>query len=197
MIRLFVGLQLPESVRQSLAALARPLPRTRWVDRENIHLTLRFIGEVDDAPAADIDDALARVAAPAFDLSLAGVGAFNSRGRVRTLWVGVEPSAELHALYAKVEQALVRAGQPPEGRRYSPHVTLARLRDVPLDRVAPIIAAHGGLRLGPIPVARLILFSSVLGRAGPVYTREREYPLAGGAEHDYADLAAEWEAGED
>lgn len=194
MIRLFLGLQLPEAVRQCLAGLAHPVPRARWVARDNLHLTLRFIGAVDNVAAADIDDALARITVPSFELTIAGVGQFDSRGRVRTLWAGVERSEPLRALHGKIEQALKRAGQPPEGRRFSPHVTLARLRDVKLAKVAPFVAAHAGLRLAPIRVAHFVLYSSALGHAGPVYTAEREYSLR---DDDYADLAAEWEAGED
>ncbi len=144
MIRLFVGLQLPEAVRERLAGLAHPLPRARWVARDNLHLTLRFIGAVDGAAAADIDDALARIAVPSFEITIAGDGQFDSRGRARALWAGVERSETLRALYGKIEQALKRAGQPPEGRRFSPHVTLARLRDVPLAKVAPFVASHAG-----------------------------------------------------
>ena len=185
-VRLFIGLQLPQAVLDLLSGLAYPLPRVRWVVRDNLHLTLRFIGEVDGAAAADIDEALARIAVPSFELTIAGVGEFNSRGRVRTLWAGVERSEPQRILYAKIERALQRAGQPPERRRFSPHVTLARLRDVKLAEVAPFIVAHANLSLKPIHVAHFVLFSSTLSHAGPVYTVEREYPLR---DDDYARLA--------
>jgi len=190
-VRLFIGLQLPQAVRDRLSGLVYPLPRVRWVARDNLHLTLRFIGEVDGAAAADIDEALARIAAPSFELTIAGVGEFNSRGRVRTLWAGVERSEPQRILYAKIKRALQRAGQSPERRRFSPHVTLARLRDVKLAEVAPFIAAHANLNLKPIRVVRFVMFSSTLGHAGPVYTVEREYPLR---DEDSAKLAVEWGA---
>lgn len=193
MIRLFVGLPLSEAVRERLAGLAFSLPRARWVARENLHLTLRFIGEVGDTAAADIDDELARIAAPSFDLTIDGIGHFDSRGCVRTLWAGVARCEPLRALHGKIEQALRHAGQPPEGRRFSPHVTLARLREVPLAMVEPFVASHATLRFAPMRVVHFVLYSSALGHAGPVYTAERDYPLR---DDDYAELAAEWEAGE-
>ena len=146
-----------------------------------------------DEQAADIDAELARIDAPAFELSLAGIGEFSSGDRVRTLWVGIEPAPLLMALQIRIENALQRAGLPPDGRRFAAHVTLARLKDAPLARIAPFLAAHSRLRAGPIDVDRFVLFSSILQRSGPTYTAERTYTLAGGSAA-FAELAAEWDA---
>ena len=180
MIRLFVAVELPEQVRDRLARISYNLAGARWLDGDAVHLTLRFIGEVDHDVAADIDDALLRVAAPAFQLCLAGVGHFGSRGRAAVLWIGVGASSALAQLQAKIESALVRTGLAPEGRKFHPHVTLARLRATPADRLAPILADLGALRLGPFTVEHFTLFSSMLGKDGAVYTPEARYPLAVG-----------------
>ena len=180
MIRLFVAIELPEHVRDRLAAISYNLAGARWLDGDAMHLTLRFIGEVDHDLAADIDDALLRVVAPAFQLSLAGVGHFGSRGRARVLWVGIAAPPPLAQLQAKIEAALGHTGLAPEGRKFHPHVTLARLQGVPADRLAPILADLGELRLGPFSVEHFTLFSSVLGKDGAVYTPEARYALADG-----------------
>src|SRR5262245_48342032 len=128
MIRLFVGVGLPADVRMRLSALCAGVPGARWTPPENFHLTLRFIGEVSEADAEDIHDTLMSVRTKAFDISLAGVGHFESKGQVHTLWAGIEKNPELTALRDRIESALVRFGLEPEERRYTPHVTLARLR---------------------------------------------------------------------
>lgn len=177
MIRLFVALGLPDDLGTRLAGIRGQIPGARWVPRENLHITLRFIGEVDEAAAADIDTALARIEAPAFDLALAGVGHFESRGRVRSLWAGVERGPALDHLQARIETACRRAGLPPEGRKFHPHVTLARCRDTRTSRIAGFLAGHDGFRAPPFPVRSFALYSSALGRGGAAYTREIEYSL--------------------
>lgn len=177
MIRLFVALGLPEALGVRLTGLRGQIPDARWVPAENLHITLRFIGEVDEATAADVDDALAQVAAPAVDVALAGVGHFESRGRVRSLWAGVERAPAIAALQTRVEAACRHAGLPPEGRKFHPHVTLARCRDSRVERIAGFLGDHAAFRAPAFTAARFVLYSSSLGRAGPVYTREVEYPL--------------------
>lgn len=177
MIRLFVGLGLPESLGERLTGLRGQIPGARWVPRENLHITLRFVGEVDDETAADIDVALARVDAPQVEVALRDVGHFESRGRVRSLWAGVERDPALDHLQAKIEIACQRAGLAPEGRKFHPHVTLARCRDTRTARIAGFLADHAGFSVPAFPVDSFALYSSTLGRGGAVYTREVEYPL--------------------
>lgn len=177
MIRLFVALELPEAVRDRLTALSGGVPGARWTERENFHLTLRFIGEVENGLLGDIDGALAEVSAPGFDLFLDGIGRFGTGSRSRVLWAGVERNEALAHLNQKIERALVSIGLPAEERRYSPHVTLARLKDAPADRVGRFIADHGLFRAGPIPIRHFTLFESRPGRAGPVYRPLDDYPL--------------------
>jgi len=175
-IRLFVGIGLDPSLAQSLAPLASGLPGARWVEGRNLHVTLRFIGEIEEGLARELHDLLADIAAPAFELSLAGFGTFGSK-RPHTLWVGVTREPAIERLRDKVESAMVRGGCPPEPRRFMPHVTLARLKDTPVSRVQDFIAGNSPFHAGPCPVTHFTLFRSYLSRAGAEYQVVAEYPL--------------------
>jgi RNA 2',3'-cyclic 3'-phosphodiesterase len=173
MLRLFVGLALPPEAKLRLSPLCGGVPGARWVDPDNYHVTLRFIGEVDEGTAADIDEALAEIRAPRFEVALAGVGHFG----VRMLWAGVEKNPALLHLHDKVESALVRLGQPPEGRRYAPHVTLARLKSAAPDRLESWLGEHALFRVTPFPVPRFTLVASYLTKSGAIYEDQADYPL--------------------
>jgi 2'-5' RNA ligase len=182
MPRLFVALELPEQVRLRLQILSGGVPGAAWVRPESLHLTLRFIGEVDGGWGQDIDAALAGISAPGFDLGLAGVGCWESKGRANALWVGVDKNPALTHLQAKIESALVRLGLEPEPRKFAPHVTLARLKDAPVPRVGAFLSDHALFRLPPFSVEHFVLFSSFLSRSGAIYTPEATYPLRAPAE---------------
>ena len=177
MIRLFVGLALPEAVTRRLALLGGGIPGARWMDKEQLHLTLRFIGEVDGARFDDIRLALSAVQSPAFPLTLAGMGHFGDGRKLRALWADVAPAPDLIGLQERAESVLVRAGVPAETRKFKPHVTLARLRDAPVARVADFLAAHALFSAGPFPVGEFHLFSSHPSSAGSVYDVEESYAL--------------------
>ena len=177
MIRLFVGLDLPENLGERLTGLRGQIPGARWIPRENLHITLRFIGEVDEETAADLGASLVKVDAPPFELILRDVGHFESRGRVRSLWAGIERDPALDYLQARVETACQRAGLAPESHKFHPHVTLARCRDTRTARIADFLTDHGGFGASAFPVDAFALYSSALGRGGAAYTREVEYPL--------------------
>jgi len=179
MIRLFVAIPLPEMVRTHLALLQSGLRGARWITPGNIHLTLRFIGEVPNDVAADVDIALADISAAAFTLQLDGIGNFGRGTKPHALWVGVAPSQQLMHLQAKIESALVRTGLEPETRKFSPHITIARLRDVRLNRVEEWATLHGAFRSAPFHVDRFVLFASFLKSGGAVYIEEASYPLEG------------------
>jgi RNA 2',3'-cyclic 3'-phosphodiesterase len=176
MLRLFVGIGFPPALKLQLSLLRSGVPGAKWVDPGNFHLTLRFIGETDEVVAADIDDALVRLRARRFTLQLAGTGVFGDRPR--SLWVGVERSPELVALRDKIEQALIRAGLPPEQRKFAPHVTLARLHNPALDQLGGFLAANAQFRADPLPVEGFSLIASFQTKAGSVYEDQAEYPLA-------------------
>jgi RNA 2',3'-cyclic 3'-phosphodiesterase len=177
MIRLFVALEIPREVRERLAALQGGVPGARWSSDEQMHLTLRFIGEVDENVAHDIDDALAAIRAPSFVLELAGVGEFGGK-KPRAIWAGVRANDALLHLQKKVETALQRIGLPPEERKFSPHVTLARMRAAPREKVVQFLTHHALFASGPFAVEQFVLFSSHLGSGGSVYHQERVYPLS-------------------
>src|ERR1700747_810698 len=136
MLRLFVGIGFPPELKLQLSLLCSGIPGAKWVDPGNFHLTLRFIGETGESVAADINEALAPLGASRVFFALARPGVFGGADKPRSLWVGVERSPELVALRDKIEQALVRVGLAPEPRKFSPHVTLARLHKPALDKVA-------------------------------------------------------------
>jgi RNA 2',3'-cyclic 3'-phosphodiesterase len=175
-IRLFVALGLPDNVAHSLLTLQSGVPGARWSTREQLHLTLRFIGEVDEQDAGAIDDALASIFAPAFMLQLTAVGAFGGK-TPRALWAGVAPNNALMHLQRKIESAIQRLRFPAEERKYTPHVTLARLRGSPTARVAEYLADHSLYASSPFEVTEFALYSSRLTPNGSIYAAERQYAL--------------------
>jgi len=177
-MRLFVALDLPWEMRDRLRTMAvLGIPGARWVPPENYHLTLRFIGGTPSYQAEEIDHALAALKVPGFTLTLAGLGTFSKAGRDVSLWIGVERNSSLDHLRAKIETALQRIGLEPERRRFAPHVTLARLDNVPEAKLAGFVQANNLFRTPPVPVQHFTLFSSWLSKEQPVYTAEVEYPL--------------------
>ncbi len=177
MIRLFVALELPEDLREALGGMQGGVPGANWVDPENFHVTLRFIGEVPENRIADIDETLAEVSGKPFALSLTGMDSF-SRGREPvSLWAGVEKSEALMALQKRIDQALTRAGYPTDEKRYTPHVTLARLHRPDEARVAGFIAEHNLFRAEPFMAEQFTLFSSHLTSEGAHYAPEADYRL--------------------
>ena len=177
MIRLFVAVELPADLRRRIGRISTGVRDARWVAEENLHLTLRFIGEVEEYRLEDIVGALDAVESPDFPLTLAGAGHFESRRRVRNLWIGTEKSPELAALAERIDHALVRDGLAPEGRKFSPHVTVARLKGAPAPAVADWLAANTLFKAFPFLITRFVLFASYLGRGGPTYEIVEAYPL--------------------
>jgi 2'-5' RNA ligase len=176
MIRLFVALEIPTDLRSRLSQLQGGVPGARWVTPEQYHLTLRFIGEVNEAVARDIDDVLSALHAACFTLELAGVGEFGSK-LPRALWAGIRPCAELVRLQKKIEFAMQRLGLPAEERKFTPHVTLGRLRNAPREKVMDFVAHNSLFTGGAFEAKSFALFSSHLGSAGAVYNVEQVYPL--------------------
>jgi len=169
--RLFVAIDFPQKLKLSLAKLCFGVPEARWVRYGNFHLTLRFIGQVDDALAAEIDRVLARVKAAAFTLTLAGVGHFG----FHTLWVGVACTPLLMSLHAAIENELLQIGLPADPRPFSPHVKLARLKR--RTGLRGILAGNAGFRAEPFEVREFSLIESTPGANGAVYRRRADYPL--------------------
>ncbi len=185
MPRLFIALELPEEIKHALEPLASGLGDVRWLSPEQQHLTLRFIGEVDNGRMSEIEEALGLVHGAPFELRLKGLGHFPLRGEPRVLWVGVEKNPELTRLKRQIDRALKEAGLPPEGRKFAPHVTLARIRG-PLSRarLGTYLMRHNLFCSEPFPVTAFHLFSSWLKPQGAQYQIEASYRLLPGAEED-------------
>ena len=177
MPRIFTALEVPESVRQSLSMLRGGLPGARWIDAENYHLTLRFIGDVDPGVAREIASLLEQVRRRTFELRIDGLSSFGGR-RPRALVATVAPTASLVELQAEHERLMQRIGLAPEGRKFMPHVTLARLRDTSSRQVAEYLSLRGHYQSMPFPVSRFVLFSSRESTGGGPYIVEAAYPLA-------------------
>lgn len=141
MTRLFVAIELPEDVRDHLGSLCTGMPGARWMPPENFNLTLRFIGEADGGEQHDIVTALRQLRQPPLPLCLEAVGHFGPARRLRSIWVGLDKSPALNVLHDKVESKVVGAGFEPEGRKFAPHVALARLKQSPGARLGDWLAA--------------------------------------------------------
>ncbi len=177
MIRLFVGLALPGEITRSLAGLAHGLAGARWVEERNLHLTLRFIGEVAEPVAEDIHHELAAIGAAGFGLDIKGLGLFGDGHRAHTLWAGVERGAPLVDLAGRVDAAVIRGGARPEPRRFTPHITLARIKDCAPAQVQDFIATMPHPRWDNVVMADFVLFQSALTRHGAQYDVLARYPL--------------------
>ena len=177
MLRLFTGVEIPSDIGQALASLRGGLPGARWIDPQNYHLTLRFIGDVDDVTAHEVASTLERVKRNAFELHLEGVMSFGGR-KPRAVIAAVAPAQPLLEVQAEHERLMQRIGLEPEGRKYTPHVTLARLRDSSSWEVADYLSARGYFRTSPFRVSRFVLFSSRASVGGGPYVVEASYPLS-------------------
>jgi 2'-5' RNA ligase len=176
MPRLFTGVEIPPEVAQALSTLRGGLPGARWIDKENYHVTLRFIGDVDDDMAHEVESLLGRVRRGAFQLRIEGLTSFGSK-KPRAVVASVEPSSPLMEAQAEQERLMQRIGLEPEGRKYTPHVTLARLRDASTRDVAEYLSARGHFRSMAFPVSRFVLLSSRASVGGGPYVVEASYPL--------------------
>jgi 2'-5' RNA ligase len=177
MPRLFIAVDPPEDIRENLEAMSFGIPGAKWVGPEQLHLTVRFIGEVDGAVFRDIKNILAEIHVASFSLQLKGVGYFPPRGAPRVLWVGLEKSEPLQLLRKKIDAALLRIRVQPEGRKFSPHITMARLKNSPVHKIANFLAGNGLFSQEPFQVEDFKLYSSILSPKGAYHRVERIYPL--------------------
>ena len=177
MHRLFVAIRPPEDIRDALIDAMDDSPELRWVGDDNLHLTLRFIGEVERPLADDIAAALSRVRSERFELRVAGIGMFERRAG-GALWAAVEPRHPVAELAARLERACVAAGLEPERRAFHPHVTLARWGRREAAAAQAFVERNRGLATGPFEVDRFILYESRLSRHGAHYEEVADYPLA-------------------
>jgi RNA 2',3'-cyclic 3'-phosphodiesterase len=190
MPRLFTALEIPYSVADSLARLRGGLSGARWIDAENYHITLRFIGDVDERVAHDVAHALDSIRRPAFTVTLDQLGSFGG-DKPKAIIARAKPEPALLELQAEQERLLRRLGAPPEPRKFIPHVTLARLRGAAPRAVASYLGARGYFPPLKFEASRFVLFSSRDSVGGGPYVLEADYPFlsaqpaANGASADY------------
>jgi len=177
MPRLFTALEIPAPLAFSLSLLRGGLPGARWVEPENYHITLRFIGDIDPRTADEVAQALERVDRPGFELSLEALDAFGAK-KPQTIVACVKNSPALKELQAAQERIVQRIGIEAERRKYRPHVTLARLKGTSEAAVAAYLALRGDFRTPNFPVGRFVLLSSRASKGGGPYIMEEAYPLA-------------------
>lgn len=188
MPRLFSGLELTSDIRSQLSGLRTPIPGARWIEEENLHLTLRFFGDIDNGQAREVVSSLQAIEQHAFALQLAGLGVFTEKDP-RTLWAGVVPNPSLRQLAQANEAAARAAGLKPQSRKFVGHVTLARLRQPRIEALARFLQHNGGYKSRLFSIQEFVLFSSRPRTGGGPYAVEDAFALI---DHDYENLAEEF-----
>ncbi|MDR6432615.1 RNA 2',3'-cyclic phosphodiesterase [Brucella pseudogrignonensis] len=190
MPRLFTALEIPRDAALSLSLLRGGLPGARWIDVENYHITLRFIGDVEGHVADEVANALDRVRRPEFMLNLSGVDAFGSK-KPHSIYAGVSPSPELNALQGEIERICQRLHIPADPRKFTPHVTLARLKNPRIEDVVQYLSSRGNFSTMPFKVGRFVLMSSRDSVGGGPYIVEEAWPLMAASRQNWSASAFE------
>jgi 2'-5' RNA ligase len=173
--RLFVAIDLPEAVSTSLVALNTNLPGVRWLRREQIHLTVSFLGNVQHTVEETLREKLAAIRFTAFFMPVVGIGAFPAKGKPKVIWAGVgHGHPQLFLVHKRVQEAALAAGLEPDLRAWHPHITFARCRDVSAESVRPFLKAKADFDAGLVRVESFALYSSIPGPLGSAYTKELE-----------------------
>lgn len=179
MKRVFLGLPIPDDIAEPLQRLQAGVPGARWQTRDNMHITLNFLGELDEQVLEELHEGLSRIEADVFPVTVKSVGSFEigKHNEPKILWAGVEKSDALLRLKKKTDQVVLETGIQFDHRRYTPHITLARMNKAPLDKVAEFIALHNLLHLPDFTADKFCLYESQLREKGAVYTPLVDYPL--------------------
>ena len=181
MPRLFIAIELSDEIKDHIGEVQMGIREANWTKRSQLHLTLKFIGEVDPRQAAAIQAALGKVTGEPFTLRLNALGQFPPKGKARILMAAVEENAALEALHGRVEDALAEVGVEREGRRFVPHITVARFKAPPtFNLLGRYFDTNKTFVTKPSPVNEIVLYSSKLTPGGPIHTREQVYPLKQG-----------------
>ncbi|MDR2728376.1 MAG: RNA 2',3'-cyclic phosphodiesterase [Chitinispirillales bacterium] len=177
MVRLFAAINMPENICDDISDIYEAIQDARWTPENQLHLTLRFIGDVNEDTAQTIDNSLRTVKFAPFTMQLQSVGFFPPRKEPRILWCGIVKNENLIRLQKHVEHAVITAGLPHADRKFSPHITVARLCGSPPQKLAGFISANSLFKTEPFLVSEFCLYSSVLKREGAVHTKEAGYAL--------------------
>ncbi len=193
-MRLFIAIELPPHIKTALKAIQAGVPGARWIAPENMHLTMRFLGESDGPQAEDLVYELRRIDWHSFEITLAGAGQFSGGAGAKTLWMGVEPQEPLVALQAKVERACRRSGFTADQKAFTPHITLARFSYPPeLESTRHFLQSYGRFQREPFRISGFSLFSSELRPKGPIYRIEADFPFSDAGVGD-SPFFGDWEA---
>lgn len=176
-MRIFIALCPPTILAQQLALLGGGIPRARWDAAEKLHITLRFCGDICGQPYAELLERLAKIRASAFELQLASVGHFPPRGQPRSLWVGARATPQLFELKSAIDAAADAVGLDPDPRNFVPHLTLARLRNAPTDKVAAFLAHHSLYEAPLWSVEEFVVMRSILSPGGSKYDVVERFAL--------------------
>lgn len=191
MPRLFAALEIPHNAAMSMSLLRGGLPGARWIDIENYHLTLRFMGDLDNHVADEVADALDRIRRYEFRIGFSGLGAFGGK-KPHSLFAVPTASPDLIELQAEIERICQRLRLPKDPRKFTPHVTIARLRNTPPHVLAPYLSSRGNFYVPPFTVSRFVLMSSKESIGGGPYLVEESYPLsAAGSSASFSTSASE------
>lgn len=177
MYRLFIAIDLPETVKEKLITMCTGVTGAKWATVKQMHLTLRFIGATDDALFERIKKALTYVQVPAFDLEMSSTGCFPGVRNARILWAGIRHNETIALLKKAVDEALSLEGLEQEDRPFSPHITLARIKTINRTEISSFLSCNEKFSCPAFPVTEFHLYSSTLTKTGATYTIERSYPL--------------------
>lgn len=177
MIRTFIAIPVPQKITPFLHAMGGSLPGAKAVPPEQIHITIRFIGEIEWLLFQDIMESLHQVKQEKFQIAIKGVGHFPPRGKPRVLWAGLNEKNNISQLKNRIDRQLKSCGIPPDSRKFSPHVTFARLKSTSLQRVTEFLSGNAFLEFDEFTVSEFHLYSSKLNNKGAIHTIEEKYPL--------------------
>lgn len=177
MPRLFVAVDPPEQIRDEISAIYCAIPGTRWMTDEQIHLTLRFIGEVDTSVENKVIDVLEKISISPFTISLKGIGYFPPRKEPRVLWVGMLENELLLRLQKQIERAITSLDIEPDSRKFYPHITIARLSDPHREKIARFISENTLFATEPFEISEFYLYRSYQGKEGSHYVKEATFRL--------------------
>ena len=176
-MRLFIAVPLPDAVTDQFADLQQPIDGLRWQDPDQLHLTLKFLGETEPERVPEIHQNLSQVEAPAFSMTIKGFGYFPKGKQPRVLWSGINKNKSLEKLQQFIEQTCTSMGFDAETRSFKPHVTIARIDGTPKQEVMSFINQHKKFRISDVPVDEFVLYESKLSSEGAIHIRKKSFKL--------------------
>ncbi len=176
-MRLFIAIRIPEDLMKTIVNQRADISGASWVPAEQVHVTLAFLGEVEERGVELLGRELARIKSPECTLCFSGTGCFPTRRRPRVLWIGLRPEPHLDKLAAKIRATLLDCGIHQEERAFSPHITLARLKLPASKEIDAFLEQNRSLKLPPFPVRQFTLFQSRLTPQGAVHSALMNFRL--------------------